>query len=202
MAEEFHAQVTGVTLVPTQYSEALKLRPRRGELHFYLQNWLHNDLPAESFDCAIAIESSEHAVDKLQYFRQAARVLKPGGRLSFAAWTESDSANRLEKKYLLTPICDEGRLPSLCSTMDYRKVLEKAGFEILAEEDLTPKVKKTWKLVLRRMFLYFSRNPLKLFSALKAENRGKDFLLTPARMWAAYEGGSLRYMLMSARKIG
>lgn len=39
----------------------------------------------ESFDCHVSIETLEHIPDPLAYFREAARILKPGGVVAFTA---------------------------------------------------------------------------------------------------------------------
>lgn len=62
------AEVTAITISPAQYAIASGRIPRASKPEddddrnprFLLGDWLENDLPAEGFDSAIAIESSEH----------------------------------------------------------------------------------------------------------------------------------------------
>jgi ubiquinone/menaquinone biosynthesis C-methylase UbiE len=68
----------GFTLSAAQYAIAAA---RPGPLSFHRRDWLDNGLADAGFDRAFAIESSEHMVDKPRFFAEAARVLKPGGRL-------------------------------------------------------------------------------------------------------------------------
>jgi len=200
LAETWNAQVNGVTITPSQFEIAKKLSPTRGQVKFHLEDWLHNSLPSSFFDHAIAIESSEHAVDKSQYFHQAYRVLKPQGNITFCAWMANESAGAWEKKHLLTPICNEGRLPSLLTESNYLKTLQDCGFEITYVEDLTHKVKKTWTLVLVEMLKYLFTSPVKFLGLLKNLPKNRDFFWTPLRMRWAYETGALRYVLVSAKK--
>lgn len=200
LAENLGADVTGVTITPRQYERARMIRPSSGRLEFFLEDWLHNSLPSSSFDHAIAIESSEHAVDKYLYFKQAARVLKPSGSITLCAWMENENATALERKYLLTPICDEGRLPSLLTESNYKFVLRNAGFEVTYSEELTDRVKKTWTLVILGVIKYLLTHPFDFVNTIRSLTRNRDFFWTPLRMRIAFETKALRYVLMHARK--
>src|SRR5690606_17112136 len=101
LAENYNVNVTGVTITPTQYEIAKQIRPSQGQVHFRLENWLDNKLESNSFDHAIAIESSEHAVDKHRYFEQAYRILKLEGDLTFCAWMQGDNISLLSRNFLL-----------------------------------------------------------------------------------------------------
>ncbi|WP_162854697.1 SAM-dependent methyltransferase [Sphingobium estronivorans] len=110
ITERHDVSVIGLTLSAAQEKVAnARPSPRFTCLQ---RDWLHNDLPDASFDRAYAIESSEHMVDKARFFREAARVLRPGGRLVVCAWLEGKGARHWEIRHLLEPICREGRLPS------------------------------------------------------------------------------------------
>ena len=51
--------------------------------------------------------------DKQRFFAEACRVLEPGGRLVVCAWLARDDPRPWEVRWLLEPICREGRLPSM-----------------------------------------------------------------------------------------
>ena len=53
--------------------------------------------------------------DKLAFFTEVNRLLRPGGRFVVAAWLSREQPALWESKYLLEPICVEGRLPSMAS---------------------------------------------------------------------------------------
>lgn len=200
LAEKLNAIVCGVTLSEKQVECAKKLMPDRGHLEFLRENWLDNSLRTESFDHAIALESSEHATDKSTFFKQAHRVLRPGGSLTICAWVQNENASNLHKKMLLVPICDEGRLPSLYTSSEYVDVIKNVGFKIRSVENLSAQVAKTWSLVLREMSKYTVSHPQEFWSAYQSAQRSQDFLWTPLRMWGGFKTGALQYVLISAIK--
>jgi len=113
LARDHGAVVTALTVSPAQYHFACSKDPESQNPHYLLCDWLKNDLPAESFDVVISIESSEHMTDKPAFFAGAHRVLRPGGRFVICAWLAREAASELENRVLLEPVCREGRMPSM-----------------------------------------------------------------------------------------
>ncbi|MFL6530175.1 MAG: SAM-dependent methyltransferase, partial [Chthoniobacterales bacterium] len=104
------ADVTGITISPAQHAFA---QTKRSEAKFVCGDWMESDLPNDSFDAAIAIESSEHMPDINRFFAQANRVLRVGGRLVVTAWLSADAPTEPQKRWLLEPVCREGRMPNM-----------------------------------------------------------------------------------------
>lgn len=190
LAEASNVSVTGFTLSEEQARIA---RKRPGALTFHVRDWLANSLPAASFDHAYAIESTEHMADKAGLFREAARVLKPGGRLVVCAWLSEDGPSRWRVRHLLEPICREGRLPGMGTRGEYEDWAEAAGFRLAAYEDLSRQVRGTWSIVTRRVLgkLVTTRRYRRyLFGR---DNRHRQFALSLPRLILAYRNGAMRY---------
>lgn len=199
-ARHHGVRVTGVTLSSAQLRQAQTRSTASPLLHFIRQDWLESTFADETFDHVIAIESSEHMADKQRFFDEVFRTLRPGGRSAVYAWLARDGARPWEERYLLEPICREGRLPSMGSEAEYRTWAGNAGLVVDGFEDLSARVRRTWALCTRRVatkLLTHSRYRLYLLDA-RAKNR--IFALSVPRIWIAYLTGSMRYGLLQAHK--
>lgn len=197
---EYGAAATALTVSPAQYQFAIGKDPGSTNPRYILCDWLKNDLPAESFDAVIAIESSEHMGDKAAFFAQAWRVLRPGGRCVVTAWLARERASGLEDLLLLEPVCREGRMPGMGTETDYRRLFEAAGFEFDSFRDLTRQVKKTWPVCAVRFFLGLLRKPAYVKFLFNRHKHNRVFALTMLRIWLAYNTGSMRYGIFTANK--
>jgi len=133
-ADRFGCRVTGVDLTPTFVEAARDLTERCGladRVAFELASVTALPFPAATFDAATMIHVGMNLPDKAAMAREAARVLKPGGRfLIYDAMRTGPGdlafpvpwSTRAETSFLATP-------------GDYRAALERAGFRIEAEHD-------------------------------------------------------------------
>ena len=181
------ATVTGFTLSAEQVAHA----PVAAGVTLICRDWLANDLGAASVDGAYAIESTEHIADKAAFFREAARVLKPGGRLVVCAWLADEHPKPWEVRHLLEPICFEGRLAAMGSASDYRMLGEAAGLTLTGYEDISRQVAKTWSICLARFIGALFTNSAIRTQARAARNR--LFALSVPRLILGYRTGALRY---------
>jgi SAM-dependent methyltransferase len=87
LARNVGARVTGINLNPRQVLLAKALAARHGvegRVRFFVADFASTGLPDESFDVVWALESFCYAEDKLAVLIEAARLLRPGGRLILA----------------------------------------------------------------------------------------------------------------------
>lgn len=184
------AEVTGVTISPAQYAHA---QSKPSSATVLLGDWLENDLPNESFDAGIAVESSEHMPDIDRFFAQANRVLRSGGRLVVCAWLSADTPTSRQKRWLLEPVCREGRMPNMGTVADYRSLGEQHGFELQRFQDITRGVTRTWPAIIQRFVGKLMTNVQYAKFLLNRHARNRVFALTIFRIWFAYKTGAMRY---------
>ena len=199
-AQDYGARVIGITVSKKQYELAQLFHGGLADVDFMNCDALANGLPAGSFDALVSVESSEHMPDKPAFFTEASRLLRPGGRFVLVAWLAREQPGAVEAKYLLEPICAEGRLPSMASAREYQEMLAAAGFQDLGFEDLTCEVKKTWRICALRCVTRISTHQFLRQRFFDSTFPNRVFAKTVLRIWLAYALGSMRYGLFSGRK--
>lgn len=158
-----------------------------------LRDWLDNGLDTGSFDRAYAIESSEHMVDKERFFTEARRILRARGRLVVCAWLEGERVSPWQVRHLLSPICREGRLPSMGSRADYVDLARRAGFALTGYDDISRQVRRTWTTCLGRLAKSLVSDGAVRRLALSRTVESRDFMLSLPRLIVALRTGAMRY---------
>jgi len=90
--------------------------------------------PSERFDGVWGEDAWCYVEDKGKLIREAARVLRPGGKIAFTDWligpegmSEADAAR----------VCNTMKFPDMLSRKEYEELLLSSGFEIIESTDLT-----------------------------------------------------------------
>ncbi len=89
LAETHGTDVLGINVVADHIDRARRYTVERGmgdRPRFLVADFCATGLPSESFDVVWATESACHAPDKQAFVDEAARVLRPGGRLVMAEY--------------------------------------------------------------------------------------------------------------------
>ena len=200
LAAEFGADVTAITISPAQHAFARERSAGAANPDYRLGDWLANDLPAAFFDAALAIESSEHMPDLGAFFAQAHRVLRPGARLVVCAWLSADAPGARAQRWLLEPICREGRMAQMGTVADYERLARAAGFACERFEDITRQVARTWPMIVRHFLLRLATRPSYARYLLNRHARNRVFAFTIFRIMLAYRTGAMRYGVFTFQK--
>jgi tocopherol O-methyltransferase len=200
LAREKGARVTALTVSEAQHAYARNTDPGADNPRYLLCNWLENDLADSTFDVVLSIESSEHMPDLGAFFDEAARVLRPGGRMVVCAWLTRDRLRHWERRHLIGPICKEGRLRGMETRATYQNLATVAGLQPVGFQDVSRQVKATWLICASRAVAAFVRDPEARRFLLRDGGPNRIFALTVFRIWLSYEVGAMRYGILTFEK--
>ena len=199
LADRLGCRVTGYTVSKLQHAFAVAA-PHAGPIcHYVLADWLSTQADDGPFDTVLAIESTEHILDKEGFFHKAYRVLKPGGRLVVCAWVASEKARSWEIERLLEPICLEGQLTSLGTETEYLSWIREAGFNRVRSTDISREVSRTWRIIAFRVVRELFRKRAWQYLS-NPESKNRSFLKCVFRIALAYRTGAFRYLVFSAQR--
>ncbi|KIW60223.1 hypothetical protein PV05_00458 [Exophiala xenobiotica] len=159
---------------------------------------MDSDFPPQSFDCVWISEALSHFPDKPLFFRNAARLLRPGGtgKLVIADWFKAEDLDAEAMESDIKPIEDGMLLPPLCTQADYVSLAESAGLKVLHQpKDISKDVAKTWDI----SWDLISSPSLWAF-AISQGRDGLAFLQAFRAMRRGYANGTFRYAVMAFEK--
>jgi len=151
LAERYNAEVVGITLSQTQVDMATQLAAEKQLQHrvsFLCMDAELLDFPPQSFDVVWISECLSHIPNKLLFFQNAYKVLKPGGTLALMGWVKKSGLTEKEEQRYIHPIEEGMLLPPLSTMEDYKTNMEAIGFSVSHYRDISPHVSKTWDLCL------------------------------------------------------
>jgi tocopherol O-methyltransferase len=199
LAQQYGAEVTGITLSSAQYDYAKSVTAGSNP-RYIIADWLSSDFAPQSFQAAVSIEGSEHMPDRKEFFRRAFSVLQPGGRFVVSAWLSCEAPSSLETVWLLRPICDEGRIPHLPTMKELIASAKAAGFELVNSQDCSQAVSRTWGIILRRMIGHLLSDSRYRAFLVDPHRRNRIFALTVIRLWLAYKMEAMRYGILTLER--
>ena len=202
LASDFEdVQVEGITLVPHQVNIARKAAKKRGltNARFTIGDYCSMDYPDGYFSVIWACESLCHASVKLDFYKEAFRVLRPGGRLIIADGIRAERALSVEEATLFHEWLAGWCCPGLDSWEEHHKNIIDVGFSRLHMEDITPFVTPSMQRLatISRRILPLGKflKMLKLRSAIRHRN-----LLSAIQQYEALQKGLWTYGLLFAIK--
>ncbi|TXB69412.1 methyltransferase domain-containing protein [Phaeodactylibacter luteus] len=203
LARHAGAKTMGISPVGSQISKAHAVAQRRGlsdACAFVVGDFCSVPAADESFDVVWACESLCHAADKALFYQEAARLLKPGGRLVIAEYTRRQRPFHLEaQEKLLMDWLNRWAIPDISTVAEHTAYAEAAGLQNLAAEDFTRyafiSLKNLYKISLRWSWANSLLRLLRIRSAEQYNNlRGsiKQFEALQQDLW--------QYSLITAQK--
>jgi cyclopropane fatty-acyl-phospholipid synthase-like methyltransferase len=147
LSQQYNAKVTGITIVPKQVdtiNQDLKKNPVPN-VDFLVADYLHMPFEDNTLDVVWAFESVCHAQEKLDFYKEAFRVLKPGGKIVMAEYLRTSRPMEAEKEVMLKDIFSKWAIPDLDTLQEHETKAIKAGFKVFKNNDVTANVIKSYR---------------------------------------------------------
>lgn len=195
--------VEGITLSAAQAARANEKAREAGvdgRATFRQMDALSTSYPDNSFDAVWALESLMHIPDRVAFFAEMLRLLRPGGTLAIGTWSVKDGALTPEEDKLVQQILHHQVMPSFSSLEEHERLASAAGFTDVAWVDWTSAVANSWdpEFALIRQFDQGRKTMMEL-----ARERGVDvlgFFYAGPLMLKGFETGAMTYGAVRATK--
>lgn len=197
-----NVEAIGITPVQSQIDDCnaqAKELNLMNQTSFVLADYCNTPFEDQSFDVVWACESLCHAQKKSDFYQEAYRVLKPGGRLIIAEYLRSKRPMEQEEESLLLSWLNRWAIQDIDTKEEHFNHANTAGFQDIKIEDVT----KNMKISLRNLhrnstnWLWFS----KLLKILGIRSKIQhDNMFASIKQYEALNQHIWFYSIISARK--
>jgi cyclopropane fatty-acyl-phospholipid synthase-like methyltransferase len=202
LATERQAEVEGITLVPRQAEHATQEAHRRGlngQVNFTVADYRNTQMEAGSFDAVIALESLCHAPDKVNFYREAARLLRPGGRLVIADYMRSRRPLSPEMEQICHEWLDGWAIEDIDTMEEHARNAEESGLSSVIVRDGTHWTRRSLRRLHRTsLFAWYPDLILSKLGLRTPTQRGN--VVASRRQWQALRGHAWQYGVLTATK--
>jgi ubiquinone/menaquinone biosynthesis C-methylase UbiE len=145
-----NGHLVGLNIDPRQLARAkAEVQPYNGNhVDFVEGDACQLPFQNDSFDVVLALECIMHFPNREQFFQEAHRVLKPGGRLVL---TDFFVTPLLSKLYELLLYRLSGRINNGFTAANYQDLAKATGFISLEEKDITRSIQPSYPVIVKKI---------------------------------------------------
>jgi ubiquinone/menaquinone biosynthesis C-methylase UbiE len=204
LSENRGCKVDGITLVPHQVVIASREATKRGldkQVAFTVGDYCRTSFPDNSFSVVWACESLCHTRKKIEFYNEALRVLKPGGRLIIAEYIRDRRPLQPDGEHLLAQWLNKWSIQDIDTREEHLEHMKLSGFINTSVRDITPNVVPS----LRRLYKISEKlltlgKVLQMVGLRNKVNHGNH--VGSINHYLALEQGLWFYGIISAQKPG
>ncbi len=202
LAQHIGIRAVGITPVPSQVRFARAAAQKRGmsqRVRFFEADYCEMPFSDATFDCVWACESVCHAPDKRRFYREAWRVLRPGGKLVMAEYMRTRRPLSERQEQLLQQWLSRWAIPDIDTPLEHRQHAQSVGFYQIALQDqivyVRPSLHNLFQQVQRYLWLGYLLYWLRIRKRAAHDNHVGSFYL-----WQALQAGAWSYLTLVATK--
>lgn len=153
LATHLQARAVGIALGEDAIAQARRVAVNRGlegAVRFDVADFTALPYADSSFDVVWALESVCHAQPKLDFYLEAHRVLRPGGRLVLADFMRRRRGLDPDDEEVVRTWLDGWAIPDLDTAEEHAEAAERAGMSDARVQDFTPRVRYSLDRLHRR----------------------------------------------------
>lgn len=204
LAKTFDCRVTGVTLCEQHIPLAQRFARKHAVdhcCHFFCKDFVDTGFAAASFDVVWVLESSCYAVDKRKFVEEAARLLKPGGRLVVADVFLQQTELSEEEQERMDRSMRGWAIPNVLSGDQFGSYLHESGFEEISLVEITENILPT---SLRMHQIAKVVYPIALWTNRLhvCTEQARNHWYSALNQYDFFADGIACYGIFSARKVG
>jgi cyclopropane fatty-acyl-phospholipid synthase-like methyltransferase len=145
LAKQYNAKTIGITLSEKQVANARDNAEKNGvsQCQFQVQNYLDTNFDNDTFDVVWAVESSCYAPDKIDFLKEAYRILKPGGKIVVADFFNNDDIANVAEEPLVKKMVKTWSIQSFAGANKFYEKMHTVGFNNCKKENVTQYVSPT-----------------------------------------------------------
>lgn len=201
LAETRGAEVLGIGLSQRQIARAKRAVRERGTggVEFAVADFTAVPEPDASFDAIIAIESLCHAPDKAAFFAEAARLLRPGGRVVVSDFMAARPPAGPGEIRHLGEWCDGWAMSALAHPDDLAALASEAGLVDPQARDVTANIRPSLRRLYALTYIGWPISTMLCLAGLR-NPLGHGNVVASRRQYQALRRGLWRYVHFSAQK--
>jgi tocopherol O-methyltransferase len=202
LATKRGAEVVGITLAARQAAMARDNAIRRGvtdRVQFEVADFTATRFPDASFDVVWAVESMCHAPRKVAFYREAARLLRPGGRVVVADFVRAARPLDSTGERLLHEWLDGWAVPDIDTPGEHLEHLASAGFAEPRLDDVTTHTRPSLRRLYRMAYWTYPLAMLGRVTGVRSEVQHGN-VIASIRQYQALRRDAWFYSILSATK--
>jgi cyclopropane fatty-acyl-phospholipid synthase-like methyltransferase len=202
LATERGAEVVGITLAARQAAMARSNALRRGvtdRVQFEVADFTATPFPDASFDVVWAVESMCHAPRKAAFYREAARLLRPGGRVVVADFVRAARPLDSTGERLLHEWLAGWAVPDIDTPGEHLEHLASAGFAEPRLDDVTTHTRPSLRRLYRMAYWTYPLALLGRVTGVRSDVQHGN-VIASIRQYQALRRNAWFYGILSATK--